>query len=159
MEPHDLAIPILPSRSVSATIAFYKRLGFEGGAHEFDSGYAILRRGTVELHFFTHRELVPEASFAGCYIRVLDVESISAPSHPASYRVKASLAWIVWKPSHGAFESSPSSTLTAIFFASDKSSRRNRVPTCSPTPNPNGSYRKISATASSPYAQVETMRT
>jgi catechol 2,3-dioxygenase-like lactoylglutathione lyase family enzyme len=76
MEPHDLAIPILPSRSVSATVAFYKRLGFEGGVHEFDSGYAILRRGTVELHFFTHKELVPEASFAGCYIRVLDVESI-----------------------------------------------------------------------------------
>jgi catechol 2,3-dioxygenase-like lactoylglutathione lyase family enzyme len=76
MEPHDLAIPILPSRSVSATVAFYKRLGFKGDAHEFDSGYAILRRGTVELHFFTHKELVPEASFAGCYIRVLDVESI-----------------------------------------------------------------------------------
>ena len=76
MQPYDLTIPILPSLAVSETVAFYKRLGFEGGAHEFDSGYAILRRGAVELHFFTHRELVPAESSAGCYIRVLDVERI-----------------------------------------------------------------------------------
>ena len=74
-QPSDLAIPILPSRSVNATVAFYKRLGFEGGAHEFDSGYAILKRGSVELHFFTHKELVPAESSAGCYIRIADVES------------------------------------------------------------------------------------
>lgn len=76
MQPSDLAIPILPSRSIAATVAFYKQLGFEGGAHDFDSGYAVLRRGTVEIHFFTHKELVPEESSAGCYIRVQDVESI-----------------------------------------------------------------------------------
>ncbi|OGB16675.1 MAG: bleomycin resistance protein [Burkholderiales bacterium RIFCSPLOWO2_12_67_14] len=76
MELHDLAIPTLPCRSVSATVAFYRRLGFEGGAHESNSEYAILRRGAVELHFFTHKELVPTESSAGCYIRVLDVESI-----------------------------------------------------------------------------------
>lgn len=75
MELSDLAIPILPSRSISATVAFYKRLGFEGGAHGIDSNYAILRRGSVELHFFTHKELVPAESSAGCYIRVKDVES------------------------------------------------------------------------------------
>jgi catechol 2,3-dioxygenase-like lactoylglutathione lyase family enzyme len=75
MQPYDLAIPILPSRSVDATVAFYKRLGFEGGVHDFDSGYAILIRGSVELHFFTHKELVPAESSAGCYIRVTDVES------------------------------------------------------------------------------------
>jgi len=33
-------------------------------------------RGTVELHFFTHCELRPAESCAGCYIRVLDVEGI-----------------------------------------------------------------------------------
>jgi catechol 2,3-dioxygenase-like lactoylglutathione lyase family enzyme len=75
LQPFDLAIPILPSRSVDDTVTFFKRLGFEGGAHESDSGYAILRRGTVELHFFTHRELVPADSSSGCYIRVMDVES------------------------------------------------------------------------------------
>ena len=76
MQPYDLAIPTLPCRSVSATVAFYKRLGFEGGAHEFSSEYAILRRGAVELHFFAHKEFVPANSSAGCYIRVLDVEDI-----------------------------------------------------------------------------------
>lgn len=76
MQPYDLAIPTLPCRSVSSTVEFYKHLGFEGGAHEYNSEYAILRRGAVELHFFTHHGLVPAESSAGCYIRVLDVESV-----------------------------------------------------------------------------------
>ena len=76
MQTCDLAIPILPSRSISATVAFYQRLGFEGGAHDFNSEYAILRLGAAELHFFAHKELVPSDSFAGCYIRVVDVEAI-----------------------------------------------------------------------------------
>ncbi len=76
LQAHDLAIPTLPCRSAAATVAFYKGLGFEGGAHETDAGYVILRRGVVELHFFVHKELVPSESSAGCYIRVLDVESI-----------------------------------------------------------------------------------
>lgn len=71
----DLAIPILPSRCVSDTLAFYKRLGFDGSAHAFDNGYAILTRERVEIHFFTHRDLVPSESWAGCYIRVMDVDS------------------------------------------------------------------------------------
>ena len=58
MELLNIAIPILPSRSVAATAEFYKLLGFQGGAHEDDSEYAILSRGTIELHFFTHRDLV-----------------------------------------------------------------------------------------------------
>ena len=65
MQPYDLAIPTLPCRSVVATVEFYKRLGFEGGAHEFNAEYAILRRGAVELHFFTHKDLVPAESSAG----------------------------------------------------------------------------------------------
>ena len=76
MQPYDLAIPTLPCRSVGATVAFYHRLGFDGGAHESNREYAILRRGAVELHFFVHKELVPADSSAGCYIRVLDVEDI-----------------------------------------------------------------------------------
>ena len=74
MQQNDLAIPTLPSRSLSVTVEFYRSLGFEGGVHEFSSDYAILRRGAVELHFFTHRELVPAESSAGCYIRVGDVD-------------------------------------------------------------------------------------
>ncbi len=76
MHKYDLAIPTLPSKSIAATVAFYRRLGFEGGAHEFNDSYAILRLGTIELHFFGHEDLVPAHSSAGCYIRVLDVEEI-----------------------------------------------------------------------------------
>jgi catechol 2,3-dioxygenase-like lactoylglutathione lyase family enzyme len=76
MSHHDLAIPMLPSRSIAATVAFYARLGFTGGAHAADAGYAILKRGDIELHFFTHRELVPAESSAGCYIRVQGVGPI-----------------------------------------------------------------------------------
>jgi catechol 2,3-dioxygenase-like lactoylglutathione lyase family enzyme len=76
MHPPDLAIPTLPCRSVSDTVAFYSRLGFEGGAHPSNRDYAILRRGAVELHFFTHRGLVPAESSAGCYIRVSDAEGM-----------------------------------------------------------------------------------
>ena len=76
MQQDDLAIPILPSRSVDDTLAFYRRLGFDGTIWGAPYSYAILRRGTVELHFFTHQELRPAESNAGCYIRVSDVESI-----------------------------------------------------------------------------------
>ena len=76
MKQNDIAIPILPSRSLSDTLAFFRRLGFGGEIHGFGD-YAILTRGTVEIHFFTHRELVPAESFAMCYIRVSDVENIS----------------------------------------------------------------------------------
>jgi catechol 2,3-dioxygenase-like lactoylglutathione lyase family enzyme len=75
MQQHDMAIPILPSRSLSDTLTFYRRLGFAGEIHTHGD-YAILTRETVELHFFTHHDLIPAESSAGCYIRVSDVDSI-----------------------------------------------------------------------------------
>ena len=76
MEQYDIAIPILPSRSVNDTLAFYRRLGFDGKIFGAPYSYAILTRGTVELHFFTHQELRPSESNASCYIRVSDVDSL-----------------------------------------------------------------------------------
>lgn len=76
MQESDMAIPTLPSRSLTDTLSFYRRLGFEGEVLGVGDSYAILRRGTVELHFVTHAELRPAESSAGCYIRVVDVESI-----------------------------------------------------------------------------------
>lgn len=73
--PHDdLAIPILPCRSVDATTAFYKRLGFAGGPHQLNPNDAILKRGAIELHFFAHPQLIPTESHAGCYLRARDVD-------------------------------------------------------------------------------------
>ena len=73
MKSDDLAIPILPSRSLPGTLAFYARLGFEGAILGEGDAYAILTRGDLELHFFLHTELVPSESWAGCYLRVADV--------------------------------------------------------------------------------------
>jgi hypothetical protein len=71
-----MAIPLLPSRSMAKTLAFYQRLGFTGRILGEGNAYAILERGSVEIHFFLHEDLVPAESAFGCYIRVLDVEPI-----------------------------------------------------------------------------------
>lgn len=71
----DLAIPLLPSRSIAATLAFYERLGFAGEAMAGDT-YAIATRGELELHFFLHRELRPEQSHFQCYLRVGDANAL-----------------------------------------------------------------------------------
>ena len=60
MQPSDIAIPTLPSRSVDATVEFYRRLGFDGKIWGAPYQYAILTRGTLEIHFFTHDTLLPE---------------------------------------------------------------------------------------------------
>ena len=74
MHPTDQAIPVLPSRSLQRTVAFYGRLGFDG---ELLAGgtYAILTRGALELHFFPHPTLDPAQCYAGCYLRVADVDA------------------------------------------------------------------------------------
>ncbi|GAB2840715.1 VOC family protein [Pseudoduganella ginsengisoli] len=74
MEPADIAIPILPSRSLENTLSFYRRLGFDGCTA--GPGYAIVTRGSLEIHFFLHTEIQPVASFAGCYLRVADVDTL-----------------------------------------------------------------------------------
>jgi hypothetical protein len=76
MKSNDLAIPVLPSRSLPGTLAFFARLGFEGEILGEGDAYAILTRGDLELHFVLHAALVPAESWAGCYLRVADVESL-----------------------------------------------------------------------------------
>lgn len=74
MNHRDLAIPILPGRSLTGTIAFYERLGFDGEI--VGEGYAILTRGDLEIHFFSHPAVEAATSHAGCYLRVADVDSL-----------------------------------------------------------------------------------
>jgi catechol 2,3-dioxygenase-like lactoylglutathione lyase family enzyme len=76
--------PILPARDFDETIRFYAGFGFSVAArHE---AYLILRRDLVELHFFAWPDIEPEASYAGCYIRVPDVDAyfqaLSPPDLP-----------------------------------------------------------------------------
>jgi catechol 2,3-dioxygenase-like lactoylglutathione lyase family enzyme len=75
MNNQDVAIPQLPSRSIEKTLAFYARLGFEGEAFP-GYEYAIVERGSVEIHFFLHETLRPEESAFSCYLRVQDVDAV-----------------------------------------------------------------------------------
>ncbi len=72
---HDRAIPLLPSRSLAATFAFYQRLGFTGEVMAMGT-YAVLERGDLELHFFLHHDLQPEQSHFQCYLRVGDARAL-----------------------------------------------------------------------------------
>jgi catechol 2,3-dioxygenase-like lactoylglutathione lyase family enzyme len=87
MVASDKAIPVLPSRSLPRTIRFYEKLGFSGRLLAADT-YAILNRGNLELHFFPHPELNPRECYAGCYMRVEDVDAMhrafTPAAHPAS---------------------------------------------------------------------------
>jgi catechol 2,3-dioxygenase-like lactoylglutathione lyase family enzyme len=88
MREQDIAIPQLPSRSIEKTMAFYSRLGLKGVVVGPANDYAILDRGSLELHFFLHEAQVPaESAFSG-YLRVQDVETVfrefsaaNLPSH------------------------------------------------------------------------------
>lgn len=74
----DRAIPILPAVAMDATLAFYRRLGFEAELASPAGDYAIAERGDLELHFFLHAALVPGESAFGCYWRVGDVDALYA---------------------------------------------------------------------------------
>ncbi len=75
MHDPDKSIPVLPSRSLHRTVAFYEKLGFSGELLADDT-YAILTRGPLELHFFPHPTLDPQECYAGCYMRVADVDAL-----------------------------------------------------------------------------------
>lgn len=70
----NCAIPVLPSRDLAETIEFYQKLGFEVAAEYED--YAILCRELIEIHFFRLSEIVPDQSYAGCYLRVPNVDEL-----------------------------------------------------------------------------------
>lgn len=76
----DTAIPTLPARDMDATLAFFDRLGFRLVARygEYGGAYAILARADLELHFFEHGAIDPKQNYAGCYIRVEDVDGLYA---------------------------------------------------------------------------------
>lgn len=75
----EYAAPILPSRDLQRTLAFYARLGFESrGAAPETHGYVVLARGTVELHFYDAPGVDPLTTDAMCYVRVRDADALHA---------------------------------------------------------------------------------
>jgi uncharacterized protein (TIGR02246 family) len=74
------AIPILPAVDLQGTRAFFERLGFTAGywSPVEERGYAIVTRGNLELHFFSHAQLARSDNYAGCYWRVKDADALYA---------------------------------------------------------------------------------
>jgi catechol 2,3-dioxygenase-like lactoylglutathione lyase family enzyme len=69
--------PILPSRDLAATSAFYERLGFEE-VGLWPGEYLIVMRSEAGLHFFHSPSSDPYRSDAGCYVYVEDADSLHA---------------------------------------------------------------------------------
>lgn len=67
--------PKLPMRDKNATRAYYiNKLGFkELGDYE---GYLMVRKDTVEIHFFEFKELDPKENYGQVYIRTNDIEGL-----------------------------------------------------------------------------------
>jgi catechol 2,3-dioxygenase-like lactoylglutathione lyase family enzyme len=71
------AAPVLPSLDIARTVEFYcKTLGFDE-VHAVPCEYAIVERGSVELHFwFTEDAALPKAS--GCRVQVTGIDALYA---------------------------------------------------------------------------------
>ena len=88
----ERAVPILPSRDLNATLAFYERLGFENaGAPPAEWNYLIIRRGGVQLHFYADASVDPLRTASSCYLYTEDADAlyeawnaIGVPSDPTT---------------------------------------------------------------------------
>ncbi|WP_299554774.1 VOC family protein [uncultured Tateyamaria sp.] len=67
--------PIMPSRDLGATEAFYSGWGF--ATWYKDDGYLLINRDRVELHFFHNATHRPEDCDHGAYIRPQKVDEVS----------------------------------------------------------------------------------
>jgi catechol 2,3-dioxygenase-like lactoylglutathione lyase family enzyme len=75
----EYAVPTLPSRDLHETVAFYERLGFHNAGDPPEVwDYAIIRRGTIEVHFYKDVDVDPSTTSAGCFIWVQDVDALYA---------------------------------------------------------------------------------
>jgi catechol 2,3-dioxygenase-like lactoylglutathione lyase family enzyme len=71
------AVPILLSRDLNETLAFYEALGFENrGAPPDDWDYLIIGRGHIELHFVGDPSVDPLSSASMCYLYVDDATAL-----------------------------------------------------------------------------------
>jgi hypothetical protein len=76
MQDVDRAIPTLPAISMEATLGFYRRLGFVCKIASPKKDDASAERGSLEVYFFLHGQLIPHDSSYGSYFRVNDVHSL-----------------------------------------------------------------------------------
>lgn len=73
----ETTIPILPCRKIDEVLDFYVALGFEiTYRQERPNTYACVKRGGIDLHFFSMKEYEPENSYSTCLVVVPDAEAL-----------------------------------------------------------------------------------
>ena len=69
--------PKLPMRNKLATRDFYiKHLGFEEFGNADFSGYLMLQKDGLQIHFFEFPELNPDENYGQVYIRTNDIDNL-----------------------------------------------------------------------------------
>lgn len=75
--PTGRSEPILPSRDLLETRAFYRRLGFSPWwGEDRPWAYDIVSRGDLVVHFFAESNLAPGENDTSCYWRVEDADRL-----------------------------------------------------------------------------------
>jgi catechol 2,3-dioxygenase-like lactoylglutathione lyase family enzyme len=75
----EYAVPIMPSKDLDATLSFYERLGFENaGSFPPEWNYLIIRRGSLQLHFYGDPGVDPLTISSSCYIYTDDADALHA---------------------------------------------------------------------------------
>lgn len=69
------SIPILPARDIPQTLALFEQLGFDVH-HDERNGYAMVWRGSIELHFTASPDLDPWTSAGMAFVRLDDVSAL-----------------------------------------------------------------------------------
>jgi catechol 2,3-dioxygenase-like lactoylglutathione lyase family enzyme len=73
----DYAVPVLPSRDLRETLAFWERLGFHNaGAPPEQWDYMIIRRNGAELHYYLDPKVDPRTTDFTCYVFTSDADSL-----------------------------------------------------------------------------------
>jgi hypothetical protein len=77
--PAERSIPILPCRSIDEQLEFYEAIGFEVTYRQkVPNAFASVRRGPIELQFFTMKGYEPANSYSTCYVLTADVDRLYA---------------------------------------------------------------------------------
>ena len=73
----EFAVPIMPANDLDATLSFYERLGFENaGSAPSEWNYLIIRRGSVQLHFYGDPQVDPLTTSSSCYVFTDDADAL-----------------------------------------------------------------------------------
>jgi hypothetical protein len=110
--------PKLPMRNKTATKDFYlNKLGFREFGNADHSGYLMVEKDNIQIHFFEFKELDPKENYGQVYIRTNDIDKLyqSMLEKKLSIHPAGDLQIKSWDK-----RNSPCLTLTIICSHSDK---------------------------------------